>query len=76
MTPVSSATTPSRGLSQAEIAQEDALQNAPLPSVKEVAARCALPLTMALILIGTVLWGGFVTFVLAVLFWKLAGVLL
>lgn len=47
-----------------------------LPGWREVAARCALPLAMGLMILGTVLWGGFITFVLALLLWKAAGVVL
>lgn len=47
-----------------------------LPGWREVAARCALPLAMALMILGTVLWGGFITCVMALLLWKAAGTVL
>lgn len=46
------------------------------PRLREIIARNGLPLTMLAILGLTVVWGGFVTCVLAVCLWKLAGVLL
>ncbi len=47
-----------------------------LPGLREIAARCALPLVMGLVILGTLLWGGFVTFVMALLLWKAAGAVL
>lgn len=46
------------------------------PTLREIIARNGLPLLMLAIMLLTVLWGGFVTFALAVGLWKLAGVLL
>ena len=44
--------------------------------LRDLAARSALPLLMLAILLGTPLYGGYVTLVLALLLWRSAGVLL
>ncbi len=38
--------------------------------------RSGLPLIMLCIVVGTLFWGGYATLVLAVIAWRLAGVLL
>lgn len=43
---------------------------------RDLAARSALPLLMIAVLLGTPLYGGYVTLVLALLLWRSAGILL
>lgn len=44
------------------------------PSIAALARRSGLPLLMLLIIGGTPIWGGYVTLLLAVIGWRLAGV--
>lgn len=46
------------------------------PSVVSVVRRAGLPIIMLLIVGGTPLWGGYATLVLALVAWRLAGVML
>ncbi len=46
------------------------------PSFVGLLRRSGLPLIMLCIVVGTLFWGGYATLVLAVIAWRLAGVLL
>lgn len=53
-----------------------ATERAERPTLWALLRRSGLPLLMLLIVGGTPLWGGYVTLGLAVIAWRLAGVLL
>lgn len=65
------------GASLPELRREQhSVKAAGRPTIVALASRSGLPLMMLCIVAGTPLWGGYVTLGLALLTWRMAGMLL